>query len=189
MKNDNKFLSLYREYESFIRDQGIDPKDYEEKVDDETANRLRMCRQMRNYLSHQNDPGFLNISDNQIAFLESYTDSLKMQGDVVKKHLKAIVPATCGESDKCCDVLKQMTKLKTNNILVLSKKGVGVANIYDVINKALESKTTKMSLVKTKPTYKIVSPTTKMEDIPFGSVILCTHDGTETGKLLGVIYP
>ena len=189
MKNDNKFLSLYREYESFIRDQGIDPKDYEEKVDDLTANRLRMCRQMRNYLSHQNDPGFLSVSDNQISFLETYTESLKMKGDTVRKHLKTVASATCLDSDKCSDVLQKMIKLKSNDIVVISKTGIGVASIYDIISKAMESKTTKMSLVKTKPSYKLVSPTVKMDDIPLGVVIICTQDGTESGKILGVIYP
>ncbi len=189
MKSENEFLSVYREYESFIRDQGIEPKDHEEKVDDMTANRLRMCRQMRNYLSHQNDPGFLNISDNQIAFLRAYTESLKMKGDVVKKHLKSVTMATCLDSDKCGDVLKKMVKLKVNDIVVISKKGFGVANIYDIIAKAIESKTTKMALVKTKQAYKIVPPTMKMDDVPLGSVIICTQDGTDTGKVLGVIYP
>ncbi len=188
MNTNNKFLSLYKEYETLIRDQGIDPKEYETNVDDLSANRLRICRQLRNYLSHQNDPGFILISEKQNSFLESYIKSLKTSRDIIRKHLKNITSGACAETDKCSDVLQKMIKNKTDRIFVIGKTAVGVASIYDVSSKVLESKTNKMSSIKSKKDYILISPDTEMSDIPVNSNILCTQDGSATGKIIGVLY-
>ena len=61
--NADRFLSLYREFETLLRDDGKDYKELEESADDLLQNRLRINRQLRNYLTHNHDAGFLEISD------------------------------------------------------------------------------------------------------------------------------
>ena len=71
--NAEKFLDAYREYETVLRAKGLDYKTVEDGADDITQNRMRINRQMRNYLTHQHDAGFLVISDKQIAYLKKST--------------------------------------------------------------------------------------------------------------------
>lgn len=188
MKNTDALLALYREYETLMRDKGLDCKEFEDKSDDVTGNRLRMCRLFRNYLSHQNDPGFLEVSDAQVKFLKDQVEMLKYEDDVVKKHIKTVAAGTCSEKDKCSDVVLKLSKLKSTEIVVITSTGYGIASIYDVMTKALESKTTKMSSVKLKKNYVLVEASRKMCDVPTGRTVICTSDGTADGKLIGVLY-
>ena len=106
MKKNERFLNLYREYESLMREKGLDCKDFEDRADPTLSKRLYMCRQFRNYLSHTNDPGFLEISDSQIDFLQDRIEKLKIEEDILKKHLKSPKVAICFEKDKCLDGLQ-----------------------------------------------------------------------------------
>ena len=188
MKNSDTLLALYREYETLMRDKGLDCKEFEDKSDDLTGARLRMCRLFRNYLSHQNDPGFLDVSDTQLKFLSAQVDALKSENDIVKKHMKSVVAATCTESEKCCDVLARMNKLQKDKILVIDRKGYKIVSIYDVAAMVLTSKASRMSVVKSKKcVIKYVDPMRLMSDVPAG-LCICTSDGTSSGKLLGVLY-
>lgn len=187
MKKTEEFLGLYREYESLMRDRGLDCKEFEDQADDLLSNRLRTCRQFRNYLSHTNDPGFLEISDAQIKFLQERVDSMKMEDDVLKKHLKTVAAGTCNEKEKCSDVLAKMSKLKCTVFVVITANGYGLVNIYDVAKSVLASKATKISALKMTKKFKFAEPLTCMTEVP-KTVIICTDDGTASGKLVGVCY-
>lgn len=193
MKKSDKFLGLYREYETVLRDQGIDYKVLEENADDMLQNRLRICRQMRNYLTHNHDAGFLEVSDNQIRFMEKLIKDQKMQDDILKKHLKSVTTASCNLKDKCSDVITKMNKLKTEYFPVCDDNGiVGLVSIYDVSATLLaNTKTVKMSVI-TKFIKKVrcMQPDVQMKcvaeyDEP---VICCTDTGDMQGKLLGVYF-
>lgn len=186
----DKFLESYKEYESVLREQNIDTKEFEEQSDDVTANRLRICRMMRNYLSHNSDAGFLVVSERQVKFLEKLTMDLRMGQDVVKKHLKSVKTGTCTLKDKCTDVLARMNKLKVTEFPVydVESKIFGTVSIYDIGNLVLESRTKKVSDIKKfGRDYAIVTPDMKIEDVPKDVTVYCTSDGTVDGKLLGVM--
>ena len=93
--NADRFLSLYREFETLLRDDGKDYKELEESADDLLQNRLRINRQLRNYLTHNHDAGFLEISDKQIAFMEKLIFEQKSSMDILKKHIKSAKVAGC----------------------------------------------------------------------------------------------
>jgi hypothetical protein len=188
MKNTDKLLSLYKEYETILRDKSLDCKEAEDAADDLTGARLRMCRLFRNYLSHQNDPGFLDVSDTMVKFIEGKVTEFKMAEDVLKKHLKPI-SATCTEKDRCTDVLLKFQKLHTETIVVIVSGGYKTVSIYDVVGLAMESKTRKMAEVKMKKDIIFLPPLTKMTDVPADKTIVCTADGTTEGKFIGVRYP
>lgn len=185
MVNDKKFLNSYKDYETTLRANGIDPKEYEDTADELTSNRLRISRQMRNYMSHQNDPGFLEPSDLQIKFLDQQVKQLTMADDIAKKHVKKNL--VCKDADKACDVAKIMAKNKVTEIVVTRKTGYETVTIYDVLAAALESKTTKIAAVKGKKP-KFISAVTKMCDITPGVLYVCTDDGTKDGKYIGALY-
>ena len=174
MNNNDKLLSLYREYETILRDRSTDPKEYEEKMDEKTGARLRMCRLFRNA---------------QIKFLESKIKELKVADDTVKKHMKTVAAAMCTDTDRCTDVTKKMSKLKVTEIIVVRKSGAyELCSIFDIANSALETKTSRMTTVKGKKHKQYVSPVQKFNTVPGDSVFVVTDNGRENGKLLGVLY-
>ena len=186
MVNDKKFLNSYKDYETILRTNGIDPKDYEDKADELTSNRLRISRQMRNYMSHQNDPGFLEPSDLQIKFLDQQIKTLTVADDIAKKHVKKKL--VCKDTDKASDVARIMAKAKVTEIVVTRKDGTyEIVIIYDVLTAALESKTTKIAAIKGKKP-KFISAVTKMCDIAPDTLYVCTDDGTKDGKFVGTLY-
>lgn len=191
MKKQEQFLSLYREYETLVRDKGQDCKDIEDKSDDLTGNRLRMCRNFRNYLSHQNDPGFLEVSDVQIKFMQKRIADLKNGEDILKKHLKTIAAGTVISNETCVQGISKLEKIKYPMIVVVETKTnkYSTCSIYNMASAVSKSKTTKISDIKSSKDYTILSPTVMMKDIPQNKIIICTDDGTETGKLVGVYYP
>ena len=194
--NADKFLSLYREYETLLRDDGKDYKELEESADDLLQNRLRINRQLRNYLTHNHDAGFLEISDKQISFMEKLITEQKSSMDILKKHIKSAKVAGCVYTDTLDGVLNKMIKLKVTKLPVYDETGVlGFVNWMEVI-KAYRTekrpKTAKLSVVK-KLDKKIIcmSPDTLMSDI-FTTVastdmVCCTDSGDKKGNFLGVL--
>ena len=193
MKKADKFLDLYREYETVLRDQGIDYKTREDGSDDMMQNRLRINRQIRNYLTHNHDIGFLEVSDSQIKFMEKLIKDQKMQNDILKKHTKTPAAASCNMSDKCSDVMTKMSKLKVEYMPVCDDNGiVGLVSIYDVATTLLaNTKTVKIAVI-TKVIKKVrcIQPDVQMSCVEQfnDAVICCTDTGDMSGKLLGVYF-
>ncbi len=186
MKTTDHFLSLYKEYETLLREKGLDTKSYEE-TNACASDRLRMCRTFRNYLSHQNDAGFLNVSDKQIRFMEDIIRTLKNEGDIVKKHVKSPAQSTCSINDRCADALEKMIKLKINKIVVVKKDGYGTADIYSLTKAVLASKTTKISEIKLMNDYVFTEPSYLCDKLPAKGIFICV-DSLKGNKLLGVYY-
>lgn len=195
MSNNTEFLKVYKQYESLLREQQIDIKTVEDSSDDKTSNRLRICRQLRNYLSHNDDNGFIDISDEQLKFITGLYNRELMKGDIVKKHVKS-PSSTTVDSKLCIDVINMMLKLKTDCLVIeLPEPYVKSTRyvIYDMHSVLqyflLHGKTSKISDVKSKVIKAscFASPDTKMCDMS-DDLIICTDDGTKTGKLIGIKY-
>ena len=84
MEDVEKFLSLYKTYEGLLKKRGTDYR----TVEAETASdRMTILRQIRNYLSHKEDPGFLTVSPLSIRFLESLIEEELRRDGLVQDHL------------------------------------------------------------------------------------------------------
>lgn len=184
MKKNEKFLELYREYEGLLRDKGIDCKDYENQAEPGLSKRLYICRQTRNYLSHTSDPGFVEVSDAQISFLQALVNELKFADDVLKKHLKTPRTSVCDEKDKVIDAINKMVKLRQDILVVKTKTGFGTIDMYSATSAFLKSKATRLDKLKLGKQFKCYPPLTKIEDLP-RTLIVCTDNGEVDGKLLG----
>lgn len=192
MTQNEKFLTLYKELEGILREQGVDYKELEDKSNDEVQNKLRICRQIRNFMSHNEDANFLSASEAQIKFLTKIINERKVLDDIAKKHLGSITKYTCKLGDKCSDVLAKMVKLKTYHLAVYSdirgKASIGVVTIHDAVSQLITSKTTKVCDIKRLSSdYIICVPETKMEFLPDNKVIYCFEDGTINSRLLGIV--
>ena len=87
MTQQEKFLTVYKEYETLVRAAGKYPKDIEIEAEEIEANRLCSCRQFRNYLSHVSDPGFLVPTDKMLKFLQGRVEVLKSQRNTRKSRM------------------------------------------------------------------------------------------------------
>lgn len=186
-----KYLILYRSYETLLRDAGKDPRLVEQEY--ETSNpghaaRLRMCRLFRNYLTHENDPGFLEPNDRMMDFLSGIVTELQIQGDSVKKHTKPAGNYIFEDSMKCGDVLAKMIGAKTDIAVRHSKTGYDLCSIHDILALYMASKASKLAAAKALRTKVIIAaPTDKFTGLDSSRVTICTVDGTPEGKLVGYV--
>lgn len=189
-----EFLELYRTYEGLIRDKGKDYKTIEESADDLLSNRMRITRQMRNYLSHNADPAFLEISTQQMKMLEDLIWEERSNIDLVRDHLYTGKKGFCSEAMPIKTVLEQMVKLKVSKLPVLSGKTIlGLVDIYKVSAAFLKAP----DGILEKKTYGVygkqfvcLAPEQPVSDaagyLDTEKVICCTSDGTSKGPFIGL---
>ena len=185
----DKLLSQYRIYENLVRDSGQDPKDVEDGMAEADAARMRMIRQFRNFLSHQEAPGFLEPTDKMLAFLDAQVKDWAMRGDVARKHLRTPAASVCDEAETCAEGIAKLAKLKRTKLVVRDKAGgYGLCEIYALASLVASSKSVKLRVaprLKERPVF--VAPDVPVEKIDRDRVNICTADGTASGKLLGVV--
>ncbi len=187
MKNEKELLALYREYETILRDQGQDPKTYEDSLDDMESNRLRMCRLFRNYLSHQDDVGYLEVSDSMVKFMEKTVMSLKK---VYAKQIMKNGTFVVSNNILCSVAFEHFDKLRPAVIAVKTDTGYDLVSMYDIAKGLDPRQNDEVAAVKhlrEKPAF--ADPMTRIDDLPHDKVIIITDGGTKDGLLRGVIYP
>lgn len=186
MKSDT-FLQLYRTYESLLREQkGIEPKDEEANVDGLIGDRLRMCRQFRNYFVHTSDPGFLEVSDKMGKFLSDYVDALKSKGDTVKKHMKRSDTCIVPIKGHMSDALDVFNKYKQFSVVIdMGDGSYGTLSVFDSVGVDARAKLETLKIRKIKPVF--CAPLDDFQALDMDRITLCTDDGTAKGKLLGQV--
>jgi len=189
MKNRNDFLNLYREYETILRNKGIDPKDYENEADDTTSNRLRMCRMFRNYLSHQNDVGFIDVTDEMVSFMEDMI--VYLSGDTVKGIMKSAQKMTILETDTCISAIEKAKAMGYPKlILVQTKDGFRMVSLMKLVEVTQVSKKEKVCDTKlSKAVVTYARPEYHISGMPQDRIIVCTDTGDKNGVIKGIIYP
>lgn len=187
MSREQEFLELYRTYESALRDAGEDYKTLEERSDDLLQNRMRMCRQMRNYLSHQNDAGFLSISESQLDFLRELIRAQELKGDILQNHIGTVRAGSCKPEDTLESAYRKMKRNKTDKLPVCEGTRVlGVLTLNDVMDGVFKQAVL-VSQVKYTGEVCCKKPTQKMDTLSM-NVVCCTDTGTVSGKCLGVWF-
>ena len=204
MHQTTDFLALYREYESLLREQGLEYKQREDAAEGQVQDRMRICRQIRNYLVHQEDAGFLEISEKQMAFFKGLVEQEKTKLDTFGEHLLSLRREA---------VLKKMKRLKTCVLPVWEIKESslqkdiprwttfkdGTYRIEALLGQitlisvalllAKGSKTIGSGLKKYEKPAVILRPDIRMpEALKFAEespLICCTEDGTIKGGFLG----
>lgn len=184
-----RFLAQYRTYENLVRDAGLDPKGLEDEMDEVASNRMRMTRQFRNYLSHVQDPGFVEPTDKMMAFLDGRVSEWASRGDVVRKHLRRPAAAICDEKETCAVGLEKLSKLRTTRLVVVNKAGeCELCDLFALAALVAASRTAKLAVaprLRERPVF--VGPDAGVETIDRDRVNVCTADGTPSGKILGVV--
>lgn len=89
-----KFIEKYKELEGILRNSdSLSILQYEETLSASDMERLRICRQIRNYVQHHDDGSiFLTATPAMTAFLESLIQSENAKRGMVKDKLYRLSP-------------------------------------------------------------------------------------------------
>lgn len=147
MATESRFLAAWSAYESAVREiRGCECREYENEASGVLSERLRLCRQVRNYIAHANDKGFAQPSDAMVGCLEQQARVLRGEGDVARKHVvKGCVLAPRTRVD---EAVRAMSKKESDWCAVPDGKGFRVVTLFDVATEALRSKTARLEGVK-----------------------------------------
>lgn len=110
-KETDEFLSLYRTYEGLLRVRGVDYRTIEEEQSNKGNTRMTIMRQMRNYLAHSEDPGFIAISPVCIKALEKMVKDEQMKGDIIKNHLITPAKGSVKEGTLLAEIIYRLSVL------------------------------------------------------------------------------
>lgn len=188
-----QFMSLYRTYEGLLRDHGTDYRTMEET---QPGGRMTMMRQMRNYLSHEEDHGFIAVSSECLTYLEKLVKEEYLKDGIVKDHL--ITPAK-GSLKEGMLISKAVLRLSSLALL-----GTFELPVYDSETKLLKGTAVldRLAFVLDKEGnvplnekvygrygngFVLVKPDDKVPDNPDGRYYCCTKDGTMDSPYMGYL--
>ena len=189
------FLKIYKEVENDLSLYNKDVLIYENSLDNQaTANKIRLCRIVRNYLQHNNDQNFVEPTKYMISFLENLHKQLVSNLNTNGKEMIKLVKGKTqfDIKDKLEDILPSLIKNKI--VLIYDKdefKGIYSAETYlKFISKNKISKTTKIATFD-KCKKICVSKDKQYEDTCYllenNKIIFVTENGSDKEPILGYI--
>lgn len=188
-KENEEFLSLYRTYENQLRARGVEYREVEEKTN---SDRMRMMRQMRNYLVHVDDPGFVTISSTCLKALKQMIKEESLKGDLVKNHLITPAKGSAKEGTPLSKVIYRMVMMGKASIPVFDEakhlKGIlMLENAAYALDKLGNVPLTEAICGPYSDTYLLVSPDTPTDIKTDDKYVCCTKDGTLETQYMGYL--
>lgn len=142
-KQNDTFLTTYKALEKELTDMGLSIKDYEDKLvnngNTDAADKLRLCRMIRNYLSHHADGDELvTVNNNLSAFIKGL---IIMINNTKLKAKDSYVPVSRSKRlirkpESVRDIIDEFNKHPKENILYVisgDNKLLGQINSTDVL--------------------------------------------------------
>lgn len=182
------FLEKYKSIETSLRAKGIDVKEYEETLDPDDSQKLRLCRTIRNYVSHNEDGlKFIEISSEMMKFVEKLDidinkDALKAK-DIMEKKSVITEDVIFSDAAKALDRFCILVVVDKNN------QFLGFFTDKQLRKMIIEGKTLKTSkikdyILKPKSNISTCNKDTLWENIKFNGLILVTANDN---KIIGLI--
>lgn len=188
-----QFLSLYKTYENLLREHG---KDYRSVEEAQTGQRMTLMRQMRNYLSHAEDPGFIAISPVCLSYLENLVKEEQLNGALVKDHLITPAKGSLKEGTPLTEVVYKMSKYAIGGILELPvydpdiKRFKGILTQERAAYELFKKGDISLSEEFCGPfgnCYHLVKPGDPVPEEMDNRYYICTRDGSLTSQYMGYI--
>ena len=142
-KQNDTFLTTYKALEKELTDMGLSIKDYEDRLvndgNTDAADKLRLCRMIRNYLSHHADGDELvTVNNNLSAFIKGL---IIMINNTKLKAKDSYVPVSRSkrlirQPESVRDIIDEFNKHPKENILYVisgDNKLLGQINSTDVL--------------------------------------------------------
>lgn len=166
-KQNDTFLTTYKALEKELTDMGISIKDYEDRLvnngNTDAADKLRLCRMIRNYLSHHADGDELvTVNNNLSAFIKGL---IIMINNTKLKAKDSYVPVSRSKRlirkpESVRDIIDEFNKHPKENILYVisgDNKLLGQINSTDVL--AVLYSISRLSDLKKTPADNLIKKT------------------------------
>lgn len=197
----NQFLSLYRTYENLLRDHGTEYRALEDGRDPRIVTqqiptgRLTIMRQMRNYLSHSEDPGFLAVSPDCLLFLEKLVKEEQSKGDLVKDHLVTPAKGSLKEGMPLSEAVYRLAKNAASGELGLpvydpeSKRLKGILMLEHAAYKLNRDTGSLLSAKECmlEKNFRLLSPQDPVPENLENCFYCCTKNGTLDAPYMGYL--
>lgn len=195
----DNFIEKYKELETLL--VYVPVRDYEEQLTHEglekTAEKLRLCRYFRNYISHNPDyEKMLTITPEMQAFLDDMVRKIHLQSGIAKDHMVTL--AKYGKltvNDAILDAALLLHKKKKDALPVFDKNDEYIGHISksivsDLVALNKITSTTKINkYVDSLSKYpcKVVPADTPMDMIDNIDQETLTFVSNKTGKIIGIL--
>ena len=189
MKAHDNFIATYKELEKIL---DIQVREYEDSLPEDEAQKLRLCRMMRNYIQHTGDyEKFIAIAPGMQLFLEETVKKLKCKDGTLKDNMLSVAKyGFVSETDTLADAAVMMQKKKRTDNIVLDKNGaycgyITKSLISDLFGAGSITGKTKISKILgelSKPVLSSQVQTTPMCDVSNGTILVTNT----AGKIVGV---
>lgn len=195
VEQNQRFLELYRAYETVLREQGLDYFSVNEQAEPPLLkSRMTMVRQMRNYLTHVNDVDFLSVTDAQLRFLADLIRNQKAKGDSVRKHLISAKKCAVSVTDSVFDALALLSKHELSELFVLDEDRLllrGVCSSIQLLKTYVKDTDARVGKIRRfSKNYGYCEPDGLVSDVlkyvsPEWNYLAVTSDGTAGGLFVG----
>ena len=161
-----EYLEVYKELEGALRNHQNEIRvlDYEKTLPPNEEEKLRICRQVRNYIQHHdNSENFIAISPGMIEFLETVIENVTGEKRIVKDKLYRLTPIT--DANKLSEILNRFVKSDREWLPATDKNGmyIGCINRKEML-RLLSCHTPGTILKKCEPVFKKDVRLLKKED-------------------------
>lgn len=181
MTPNDRFLEAYKGLENELKANGLVPLDFENKMSEGTdKERLKVCRIMRNYISH-NDVNFLCATLDQIKFIEGLSDKLRKAAHCVKDDMKRV--KTIKPTEPLKNIIAALDRYPI--VPIETKAGIYLVD-KDILIHQMAQGNKKIVVPAKIPKYNFVNKLERMDSLTSG-VYIVTENGMSTGKYLGIL--
>ena len=178
----DKFLDSFRALDTELKCDDKSIMDYENSLEGIDQERMKVCRIMRNYMSH-NDITFLTPSNEQIKFLDTQLKNVLRQANIVKDEMKKI--KLVKETEPIKNLIPIVDK---NGIVPLETKSNGIYLVTkEILLHQLALGNKKIIIPTRLPKYQYITPLHRISKITHNVNYIVTEDGTISGKYLGIL--
>lgn len=174
------FISCYKELESLL---SVSVREYEDTLSESDSQKLRLCRQFRNYIQHNDDNTFLIVSEDMLSFLKKIVYQIKIRDGIAKEKMVSIKKYGCVLlTDTLSDIALLLKKKNLKEVPVFDDKNQYIGFISkEMISDyfALGSLTKATKLQKYKDNLLLRNVYTTAEDTPMMDVMQHLHQHPE----------
>lgn len=164
-------MEAYRNFEVVLKKQNMTPKDYEDSIAEnnaEKAAKIRLCRTVRNYLTHENTV-FVTASQPMIDLLVQETANLDIAELPVKKKMVKLTDSI-HDTDLITSALSFMLRKKLTKAPVFNEENyaIGTFSFTDLATLVAGgnfTKAKKVSSASSAVKFNFLAETTPMSEV------------------------
>lgn len=165
------FIEAYCNFETVLKKQNMTPKDYEDSFADtnpEKASKMRLCRTIRNYITHENSM-FVTASQPMIDFLTQETAILDTAATPAKKKMVNLTDSV-HDTDLITSALSFMLRKKLTKVPVFNEENYAIGtfsftDLATLVSAGNFTKAKKVSSASSTVKFNFISESAPMSEV------------------------